>query len=61
MSRFKNWFFGRRSILAKLILINLLIIAIIIKEIIDQHRGEVGLISRQDEHSFWFTVPLADA
>ncbi|KJR46748.1 sensor histidine kinase [Desulfosporosinus sp. I2] len=33
----------------------------IIKEIIDQHRGEVGLISRQDEHSFWFTVPLADA
>ncbi|WP_459931651.1 sensor histidine kinase [Desulfosporosinus burensis] len=33
----------------------------IIKEIIAQHRGEVGLISRQDEHSFWFTVPLADA
>ncbi len=32
----------------------------IIKEIIAQHRGEVGLISREDEHSFWFTVPLAD-
>ncbi|WP_236006036.1 sensor histidine kinase [Paradesulfitobacterium ferrireducens] len=32
----------------------------IVKEIIDQHRGEVGLISREDEHSFWFTVPLAD-
>ncbi|MHB1405262.1 MAG: sensor histidine kinase [Desulfitobacteriaceae bacterium] len=32
----------------------------IVKEIIEQHRGEVGLISREDEHSFWFTVPLAD-
>ncbi|AFM42845.1 signal transduction histidine kinase [Desulfosporosinus acidiphilus SJ4] len=32
----------------------------IVKEIIDQHRGAVGLISREDEHSFWFTVPLAN-
>ncbi|MHB1654320.1 MAG: sensor histidine kinase [Desulfitobacteriaceae bacterium] len=32
----------------------------IMKEIIEQHGGEVGLISRGDEHSFWFTVPLAD-
>ncbi|WP_298200940.1 ATP-binding protein [Desulfosporosinus sp.] len=32
----------------------------IVKEIINLHRGEVGLISREDEHSFWFTVPLAD-
>lgn len=32
----------------------------IVKEIIDQHRGEVGLISRGDEHSFWFTVQLAN-
>ena len=32
----------------------------IVKEIIEQHRGELGLISRDDEHSFWFTVPLAD-
>ncbi len=32
----------------------------IVKEIIDQHRGEVGLISREDEHSFWFTVQLAN-
>ncbi|WP_088228663.1 ATP-binding protein [Desulfosporosinus sp. FKB] len=32
----------------------------IVKEIINQHRGEVGLISREDEHSFWFTVQLAN-
>lgn len=33
----------------------------IVKEIIDQHHGETGLVSQEDEHSFWFTVPLADA
>ncbi|WP_245983376.1 sensor histidine kinase [Ammoniphilus oxalaticus] len=30
----------------------------IVKEIIDQHQGEVGLLTNGKEHTFWFTLPL---
>ncbi len=31
----------------------------IAKEIVEHHGGQVGLISKGNKHSFWFTVPLA--
>jgi len=30
----------------------------IAKEIVQQHRGDIGLISNLNEHSFWFTIPI---
>lgn len=30
----------------------------IAKEIVQQHRGDIGLISKLNEHSFWFTIPM---
>jgi two-component system sensor histidine kinase BaeS len=30
----------------------------IAKEIVQQHGGEIGLISNRHEHSFWFAIPI---
>ncbi|MCJ7688513.1 MAG: ATP-binding protein [Clostridiaceae bacterium] len=31
----------------------------IVKEIIELHGGRVGLSSKENQHTFWFTVPLS--
>ncbi|GGD83733.1 sensor histidine kinase [Paenibacillus nasutitermitis] len=33
----------------------------IAKEIVQQHGGEIGLVSNGHEHSFWFTIPSSHA
>lgn len=33
----------------------------IVKEIIELHGGRVGLISKENRHTFWFTVPLSSS
>lgn len=30
----------------------------LVKEIIEQHNGEVGLVTKEETHSFWFTIPI---
>ena len=32
----------------------------IVKEIIEQHGGHVGLRTKHDHHSFWFTLPISE-